>query len=1164
VTYSLNTSLDRSNYTLPWAHGCKCNINGGVETPRTKFRVTRIAYGSADGAENYTSTGWEDDEVTGRPSFASLNRSIPAKQCGGCSCSDEGVVTTPPTIYNTTGNCTSCKCSKDGISSFTAPYRLDKRPGEEDSVVTEICSNCTCSEAGILDTGGRPGNCSRCMCTAVTCNCACPIFRKCECGCETYEQYKCGCRQKSSSDIFSSALWSGSLGQEALMLTVGAKPLMKGVQQTVWVGHHLFGEDQGLKKPSNVLDFEKYFKPYDFTSVWGFRNQAPLEQIKLNWVAPFPTLDEPRLGYVVQFTTDFTWKTSIRTVYFPDNLARGLVFPEEMTTLNADISANNRTINLTEAAPWILAGQHVLVDKELMQVTAVKGERLEVIRGRYETVAAAHERLANVSVVEMGATDPSVDGGISLLTPTGDATNYPLGARLFSSGEILSGKTAQVSLVSACGGNSTTCSKGCKCTDGDKKPPSLGAEFGNLRARGAVKPAIPTDVLSYPTDFRGRLKLGMSTATTNLMLSDQPTDLIGLYMEAALLKDRYIRVDDEIMKFVGANAQKDGKGVISVNVYSAGGGAHCTCTIAGVVGTTNSALGTTGCYCSSINPVQNTNYGQGVNCTADGIIAPKDGSGGGGFGFAATFSVNSGQVEKITITDPGMGYRFAPDLIIRSGGTTDSAYPCLVNFFPAMSKEKAVDGPQGAKVLRGQLGTTAAAHAAAAAVYGVQWAGSEDIYLKKPTKRYNFRIASYNSAGFSPFVYYDLSLRGKVGDTNKMLPQGNEVLELSLLGGGVEPSPGNLTVHFVSPIDAYDISKGKQCGSVVVLDTAGTRLTCRTPSWVGGKFDVVVTYKSGIFKNFDVGSGWVAYQKPIITAVFPAQLDLVPPKEPIKILVAGSNFGFDSADVTGILEGPSFTTEKGYELGGLPCKPLIVFSDKLIECTLTLKSKDEQMIGNIVIIAGKKDPVKSEKSPKTTEIKLKPQPVKVEAAVQADFTEVTATPAMKAAFEATFAAETANALGVPAYLIEILELLAGSVVVVFNILPDTSSATAVSPAALAVNLAAQAADPNSPLRQGSLTGAMTVSLPPGTAELAAASAPTTVEAGTVASYLTKSVPRSYSAWDMEICYDTCTYLCETGTEVPQMGGQDVLPGYRAQVCQSECMVHCGYARPITH
>ena len=1157
VTFTLNSSLSESNKTLPWAHGCKCEEGGKVVTPRTKFRVTRMAFGSAEGAENYTSTGWMDDEITGLPSLASQNRSIPAKQCGGCSCSDEGTPTTPPTIYNTTGNCTSCKCSKDGVSSHIAPYQVVKKPDEDDSVVAGVCANCTCSDTGGISTGTNLGNCSRCMCAAMSCNCACPIFRKCNCGCETYEKYKCGCRQTKPTDIFSSALWSQSDGEEALMLTVAkGKTLLKGEQQTVWIGQNV-----GMKKPLNVLDFEKTFKFFDSTQVWGHRNEAPLEQMKLNWVSPFPTINEPRLGYVAQFTTDYTWKTSIRSVYFPDDLAQGLAFPEAFTTLRAEASNKDRSINLTEAVEWVQRGQHILVDQEIMQVMSSKGNILDVVRGRYGTEAVSHAKLASVSVVQMGATDISVDGGISLLAPTADSTAYPLGARLFSSGEIVSGETPEVSIVSACGGNTTTCSKGCKCSD--SQGPALGAEFGSVRSRGATKPAIPSDVLSYPKDFRGRLKLAMDEVTTNLILSDQPLDLIGLYMEVALLTDRYIRVDDEIMKVIGANAQKDGKGVVSVSVYSSGGGAHCTCTMAGVIGTTNTELGTTGCYCSAENPVKQTNYGQGINCTAAGTLVAKDGSGGGGIGFAASFTVGSGSIQTITVTDPGIGYRFAPDLIINTGGQTDAQWPCAVNFFSTMSVEKAKDGPQAAKVLRAQLGTAAAAHNAASRVSGVQWAGSEDVFVKKPTKRYNFRIAAYNSAGFSPFVYYDLSLRSKLGETNKLLPQGNQVLELTLLGGGVEQNPSNLTVHFVSPVDVFDISKGKECTSVAILDRAGTSLTCRTPSWVGSKFDVVVTWESGVFKNFDVGSSWVGYLKPEIASIAPAQLDLIEPKVPVIIIVTGNNFGFDSADVTGMLEGPSFTVEKGYELGGLPCSPLVVMSDKLIQCTLTLKSKEEKMVGNIVITAGKNDPQKSEKSPKTTEIKEKPQPVKVEASVQADFTEVTSTPAAKAAFEATFSVETAAALGMPVHLIEIVELLAGSVVVVFNILPDTSSATAVSPAALAVNLAQQAADPNSALRQGSLTGKMTVSLPPGTAELAAATARTTVTATVMAQYLSKSVPRSYSAWDMEICYDTCTYLCETGTEVPQMGGQDVLPGYRAQVCQSECMVHCGYARPIS-
>jgi len=284
------------------------------------------------------------------------------------------------------------------------------------------------------------------------------------------------------------------------------------------------------------------------------------------------------------------------------------------------------------------------------------------------------------------------------------------------------------------------------------------------------------------------------------------------------------------------------------------------------------------------------------------------------------------------------------------------------------------------------------------------------------------------------------------------------------------------------------------------------------------------------------------------------------------LLISGSGFGKDSNDVTGKLVGPSLTS--GETPGELPCNPLKVITDTSLLCALTTKAKDEKWEGNIVITAGNATyhgGGQSTQTGKGSAIKQKPPPVEVKATIAADFTEITSSPAKVEEFKATFSLETARALVIAAHLLEVLEIIQGSVIVIFNILPDTSSTTAPSPAALAVNLAQQAADPNSALRQGSLTGAITVSLPPGTAELAAAeeSSSITLDASAVPGYFKNCVPLTYKAWDMEICYDCCTYLCETGPEVPQMGGQDVLPGYRAQVCQSECMTHCGYARPLS-
>ena len=106
--------------------------------------------------------------------------------------------------------------------------------------------------------------------------------------------------------------------------------------------------------------------------------------------------------------------------------------------------------------------------------------------------------------------------------------------------------------------------------------------------------------------------------------------------------------------------------------------------------------------------------------------------------------------------------------------------------------------------------------------FAVLWASQTST--NQPTKRYSFRLAAYNSAGMSPFLYYDLDLKQK--SLQKFLTAGNQLLEISLVGGGVVSN--NVSVHFVTP-GTTDFTKGKECRSAQLLDQAGTWLTCRTP-----------------------------------------------------------------------------------------------------------------------------------------------------------------------------------------------------------------------------------------------------------------------------------------------------------------------------------------------
>jgi hypothetical protein len=162
------------------------------------------------------------------------------------------------------------------------------------------------------------------------------------------------------------------------------------------------------------------------------------------------------------------------------------------------------------------------------------------------------------------------------------------------------------------------------------------------------------------------------------------------------------------------------------------------------------------------------------------------------------------------------------------------------------------------------------------------------------------------------------------------MPAGNVILEITMSGGALVGS--NMTVYLVPPGTSYQDapSKGKQCVSPIILDKAGTRMSCRYPSWVGAKFDLMVTYKSGMVSQVAVGAGWIEYAAPIVTGVVPALVDTVEPGIATTITVSGSNFGLNSDDVTGVFAGPSFEAP-------LPCAPLIVLNDKTIE---TVKNTD--------------------------------------------------------------------------------------------------------------------------------------------------------------------------------------------------------------------------------
>jgi hypothetical protein len=257
-----------------------------------------------------------------------------------------------------------------------------------------------------------------------------------------------------------------------------------------------------------------------------------------------------------------------------------------------------------------------------------------------------------------------------------------------------------------------------------------------------------------------------------------------------------------------------------------------------------------------------------------------------------------------------------------------------------------------------------------------------------------------------------------------------------------------------------------------------------------------VHYRSGIFEQFVVGNNWIAYDAPTVSTVMPALLDN---GAAANVTVMGANFGNNRSDVWGYLDGAST----------IQCTPFTLINDGLGICTL-VPAKDDVLTGNIIVVAGSDWSGGAQQSSArlSNYVKEKPLPVEVEVSLPIEISTIPEGSREREAVKASFTADLSKALGVPSWRISITELRAGSVIIgmslplinesclklgssprkqltlehvclltVFVILPDASSVSALTPAALAVELAQQAADPNSALRKTSTGSSITVSVP---------------------------------------------------------------------------------------
>ena len=119
----------------PQACPCYPPIVPGRKCECHRFRVKRTAIGLE--ACNLTDTTLAAVAGSKTENSSSVLSALPWCACNDCECSADGSPITPPDVYNTTGNCTGCRCN--GSIPIFPPISYEP---------TGACASCTCDASG--------------------------------------------------------------------------------------------------------------------------------------------------------------------------------------------------------------------------------------------------------------------------------------------------------------------------------------------------------------------------------------------------------------------------------------------------------------------------------------------------------------------------------------------------------------------------------------------------------------------------------------------------------------------------------------------------------------------------------------------------------------------------------------------------------------------------------------------------------------------------------------------------------------------------------------------------------------------------------------------------------------------------------------------------------
>lgn len=931
----------------------------------------------------------------------------------------------------------------------------------------------------------------------------------------------------TSHDVFTSASWT--LTTQTLILTVGSSTSAIASNSYTVVAQAAGGI---LYPTNNTLAYDSG------TGLFGQR--AALNSFSFHWVSPFPLSGKPRKGFLVQYTPDEAWQQDIETAVFVDDLSNAPGSTLNLFLLSATISANTTSVPISSAYPS-LVDKYIKVEDEVMLVTAASSSELTVVRARKGTVAIEHGTVAgggncscsaagvvsgvpstagacacvHVAYVNIGATDINQAlSGLEYLSGFGSGVACPLGQQNWN--DWCNPRTNSF-LGDLRTYQKVTLRHGLNAAARWVGPCSGLAEYTSCSLGSKSQCACTAPHLYPGAEFGTPL---LSSTTASLLAVGNPLDY-----PLALLTTLRTAVEDPAADSIVMNSIAS----ISVGDYLQ----------------INSEVVLVTELASFVSTLQLVNGGSG--CTSNGTLR---GLGGKGSGFSGTFTINNaGAISSVSLTSEGTGYTTVPAVQVSDAG-------CVGLLFRLTLDKRSV------RVERGVESTSAADHTVGTSVFSSYWLDQRDR-PGLPGVQYHFRVAAYNNAGLSNWLYYNLRL---FDAKPRFLPSGGTLLEIVLLGGGVSTANVSVYIGAMANSTAVDVSRSKRCQTLEVKDPAGTRLVCRTPIWVGKQHSLIVRVKSGMLEQFAVGQSWLRYEAPRITGLIPGKV--VPPG-PTTVTIIGANFGRNVSDVSGRL-----VTDAG---PAIPCSPLVLVSDSQVLCNITGQS----LQGNMELTVGtfwSGGAQTTSKNADTALIELE-QPVTVYITLAIDIQTIPPDTFDRAAFIRAFVTQTARALRVPESRILVVDILPGSIIVVVALLPDLST-TSPTPSELATLLQIQIANPDSEFRTSPITGTVLGISGSGILPTLATGTSTTGAAGAggagggggggggaqpavLQNFVVGCKKRGQRAQgaQQDGCFNCCMVACEFGAEEPLVSGKKVAANLRGQLCRELCYDGCGSLGP---